>query len=205
MMRTKAALISLIALSSLSGCVSFEVSRLGREVAHDLEQARDARVRGGFAFAAGRGTIGASRFLGRLVAPKSTAEVRRMVRYMRRAKVAMFAVDGITDVAGVARPAALDRYQENDGWYPLVTARDSSGAAWILYREDGDALRDLLTVVVSPEAIVVTKLSGDLSELVLDAIDTWTPSTLFDDMLSPDDPLEEGDPGGESQGDAESR
>lgn len=170
-------------LATLPGCISLEMGRLGREIAHDLEETRGAEVDRGFAIAAGRGLIGTSRFLGRLVAPKATEEARRLTRHVRNAKVAVYSVSGVSDLAGLRRPAALDRYHVDDGWYPLATVRDSSGTAWVLYREDRDILRDLLAVVVAPHEIVVTKLSGDLTDLALDALSTGHPLTDLTDSL----------------------
>ena len=63
----------------------------------------------------------------------------------------------------LARPARLDRY-EADGWLPMVAARDSASAVWVLFRED-DArmtLTDLLAVVVADVTSGVTALGAAL-------------------------------------------
>ena len=78
-------------------------------------------------------------------------------------------ITGRVDTRRLTRPASLARY-DADGWLPLVTVRDSATALWVLYREDDRlALRDLLTVSVAGGELVVSRVSGDLSGLVLDA------------------------------------
>ena len=72
----------LLALS-LSGCVSIEMGRLAREVEQEVEREGSAEVGCGFAVAFGGGTIGTSRFLGRLVAPESTEPYRRLSASVR--------------------------------------------------------------------------------------------------------------------------
>ena len=175
---------------ALGGCVSVEMGRLGSDLRSEAE-AQDAEVGRGFAVAFGPGTIGTSRFLGRLVAAESTEPYRRMAGHVRRVKVARYPVEGALDGRQIARPAALARY-DADGWLPLVTVREPDAAVWVLYREDADALTDLLAVVVGDGEIVATKVSGDLTALVIDALqsanaDGWLDGALDGTGLYEDD------------------
>ena len=166
----------------LSGCVSLEMGRIGDDLARGVE-GQGAEVGDGFAVAFGPGTIGSTRFLGRLVAPESTEPYRRLSRHVRRVKLARYPVVGAFDARAVPRPALLDRYQ-SDGWSSLVTARDEESAVWVLMREDGDGvLTDLLAVVASAEDLVVTRMSGDLSAFILDAIEEGRASDLLGGAL----------------------
>ncbi len=165
---SKALLLTLL-VALASGCVSTEMGRLQRDIAHDLEAGGQAEVGRGFSMAFGRGSIGTTRFLGRLVAPSSTEPYRRLSRHVRRVKVARYPIVGTVDATLIDRPDALDRYSE-DGWYPMVTVRDQDSRVWVLVREDEDmVLTDLLSIVVSGQDLVLTRVSGDLSGLVLDA------------------------------------
>ncbi|WP_420453928.1 hypothetical protein [Rubrivirga sp.] len=160
------------------------MGRIKRDLAHDLEQSGQATVGKGFAMSIGRGSIGTTRFMSRLFAPTASEPYRRLARNVRRVQVAHYALDGAVDGRRVSRPASLDRYQA-DGWYPMVTVRDSSSAVWVLVKERPDDLRltDLLSVVVADSDLVVTRVSGDLSGLVLDAIEYGTNGDLFGGAL----------------------
>lgn len=153
----------------LSGCVSVEMGRLARDVEREVEADGTAELGRGYAIAFGGGVIGTGRFLSRLVAPQSTEPARRLAGYVDQVKVARYPLSGGVDGRRLARPARLDRY-EADGWLPMVTARDEGSAVWVLVREDGDQLTDLLAVAVSEEEVVMTRVTGELSALALDAI-----------------------------------
>ena len=165
---TKSLLIAALALGA-SGCVSLEMNRIQRDIADDIESTGQAEVGKGFSMAFGRGTIGTSRFLGRMFAPTATEPYRRLSRHVRQVKVASFPITGTLDASLIERPAALARFAA-DGWYPLVTVRDSTERVWILLRETEDeVLTDLLAVVVADDGLVLTRMSGNLSDVVLDA------------------------------------
>lgn len=165
---TKLCLLILLAVAA-SGCVSTEMGRIQRDIARDLESEGQAEVGRGFSMAFGRGSIGTTRFLGRLVAPASTEPYRRLSRHVRRVRVARYPITGTVDASRIDRPRALDRYAAN-GWYPMVTVRDSTSRVWVMVRETEDEqLTDLLSIVVSGQDLVLTSVSGDLSGLVRDA------------------------------------
>ena len=175
--------VLLLALS-LSGCVSIEMGRLAREVEQEVERDGSAEIGRGFAVAFGGGTIGTSRFLGRLVAPESTEPYRRLSASVRQGKGARYPLVGTIDGMRMARPSRLDAY-EADGWLPMVSARDSASATWVLYREDAEGLRltDLLAVVVSDEELVLTRITGDLTTLALDAFRESMGDSILRDAL----------------------
>lgn len=169
-MSSRVLALGLVAVLVLPGCVSLEMGRMKREIARDVEAGGTAEVGRGFAVAFGRGTIGSTRFLTRLFAPSATEPYRALSRHVRQVKVARYDVAGAFDGRDVGRPSALDRY-EADGWIPLATVRDEDQAAWVLYREDARTLEltDLLAIALTEEDLVMTRLRGDLSALVLDA------------------------------------
>ena len=159
------------ALAPLAGCTSFELSRLGRDLARDVERSTDAEVEAGYAVAFGRGQIGTARFLSRAASPSETREARQLMGHLRYVAFGRYPVRGAFDGRQLAAPAALHRYR-GDGWFPFVTVRDSASAVWVMVREneaDG-RLTDLLTVIVAEDDLVLTKVSGNLSQLVLDAV-----------------------------------
>ena len=165
---TKSLLIAALALGA-SGCVSLEMNRIQRDLADDIESTGQAEVGKGFSMAFGRGTIGTTRFFGRMFAPTATEPYRRLSRHVRQVKVARFPITGTVDASLIERPDALARFA-GDGWYPFVTVRDSTDRVWVLLRETEDeVLTDLLAVVVSDGDLVLTRMTGNLSGMVLDA------------------------------------
>lgn len=176
--------VALVLALALSGCVSIEMGRAKREVAAEIERTGDATVGRGFAVAFGRGTIGSSRFLSRLFAPGATEPYRRISGHVRQVKVARAPIEGTVDALAIQRPSFLVEY-ERDGWLPLVTARDTSEAVWVMTRErEGGPITDLVAVVVGDGELMVTRLRGDLSALVLDALEYGSESDLFGDTFS---------------------
>ena len=203
---SRAVLLVLLAATA-SGCVSLEMNRLKRNLEREVEADGQAEVGRGVAMSFGWGTFATSRTLAWVFAPGRTAPYRQMSRRVRRVKVAHYPVSGVVDLRRIGRPAILDRYRAG-GWLPLVTVRDSSEAVWVLYRERERDLRltDLLAVALSDDGLVLTRVSGNLSGLVLDAVDLaqteWLDGALGDTGLldavsEPDDEsLEEPDPSG---------
>ena len=200
--RAPARLVLLAVLvGTASGCVSLEMNRLKRNLEREVEADGQAEVGRGVAMSFGWGTFGTARTLGWIFAPGQTAPYRHMSRRVRRVKVAHYPVSGVLDLRRIGQPAILQRYRAG-GWQPLVTVRDSSEAVWVLYRERERDLRltDLLAVALSDEGLVLTRVSGDLSGLVLDAVDLakaeWLDGALGDTGLldlepddeSPDEP-----------------
>ena len=169
-MTSRLALLVLLATTA-SGCVSLEMSRLQRHIAQEVEADGQAEIGSGTAMSFGWGTFATTRTLGWIFAPGSTAPYRELSRRVRRVKVARYPVSGVLDTRRLTRPEILRRYQDK-GWLPLVAARDSAAAVWVLYRERERDLRltDLLAVSLSSDELVMTRVSGDLSGLVLDAV-----------------------------------
>ena len=104
---------------------------------------------------------------------------------MRRVKIARYPVTGFYDARAVGRPSALDA-MEADGWIPLVTVRDTAAAVWVLYRERerDQTITDLLAITLADEDIVLTKVSGDLTSLVLDAVAVGRNGEIFGDAFA---------------------
>lgn len=188
MTKSTTRLALLLLATTASGCVSLEMNRLKRNVEREVEADGQVEIGRGTAMSFGWGTFATARTLGWVFAPGSTAPYRRLSRRVRRVKVGRYPVSGVLDTRHLARPAILDRY-EAGGWLPMVTARDSSSAVWVLYRERERDLRltDLLAVSIDGEELVMTRVSGNLSGLVIDAValaqTDWLESTLGDTGL----------------------
>ena len=187
-----------------SGCISLEMNRLKKNLEREVEADGQAEIGRGTAMSFGWGTFATARTLGWVFAPGQTAPYRRLSRRVRRVKVAQYPVSGLVDLRGIGQPAILARYQAG-GWLPLVTVRDSSEAVWVMYRERGrdPRLTDLLAVALSDEELVMTRVSGDLTGLVLDGVDLaqteWLRETLSETGILTEEPG--GDGGAAGPGD----
>lgn len=172
-MRTSAPLATLlVAAALLSGCYSFEMARVSRGVAHDLEARTDADVGGVRPISVGPISLASAQFGAWLFAPQSSREARRIGRHVSSVKFSQRAIRGGFDARTFGELPYLERYERN-GWSRLAVVRDSSEAMWVFLRERGGArpeITDLLAVVMSEEDLVVTKVSGHLSSMVLDAV-----------------------------------
>ena len=167
-------LLSLGLLAALaasgSGCVSYEMARLGDSVAEDVARQPGVEIGRGSASAIGRGTIGTGRFLGRLFAPTATRPYRRLSGHIHSVKVARYPIVGAFDARTLGSPAWLAEF-EADGWLPLVTVRDEEAFVVVRYRERADVVSEVLVVTVAQDDLVLTKLSGNLNALVLEAVE----------------------------------
>ena len=167
-------------LVPLSGCVSFEMGRIKRDLARDIEAQSEAEVGGGFAMGFGRISLGLARFSTWVAAPSSTRAARHLTRHVHSVKVGVWPVRGAFDAERLAAPPSMERR----GWTPFVVVRDSAAATWVYLRERRDGrLTGMLTAVVADDALVLTKMTGDLSGLVLDAVELGRTEGVLGDAL----------------------
>ena len=153
--------------TALSGCTSFELSRLRNGLARD---AGGAEVGPGYALSFGALSMGTARTALAIgdEGDEGTAAARALLRHVRRVQFGRYPVRGAFDGRLVETPAALRRY-ERRGWVPVVVVRDSSSATWIYAQERDADLRALLLVVFTPEELVLARVSGNLTAGVLAA------------------------------------
>ena len=189
-------------LAPLTGCVSFEMGRIKRDLARDIEAQSEAEVGGGFAMGFGRISLGLARFTTWVAAPSSTRAARRLARHVHSVKVGRWSVRGAVDGQALAAPPSIERR----GWTPFVTVRDSASTVWVYLRErerDG-RLTGLLTAVVADGDLVLTKVTGNLSGLVLDAVEMGRAEGALGDalrqagLIEPDPPPDDDAPPSEA-------
>lgn len=153
---------ALLALAfALAGCGSIEMTRLG----HGMARAHpEAGLRAGYAVSAGPVLLGLARgALGDEAGLEADA-----LRSVRRVQVGYFPASRPTDPSRFALPAPLARYTAR-GWERVATVRDDSSAVWVLARERRDRVTDLLVTVWNAEALIMTRVSGDLTAAAMAA------------------------------------
>jgi hypothetical protein len=156
-------LIAVLGLS-LSGCFfSQELSRVRGELQ------REAGFRTSSGFEANFGPVSmwiARGFIGRH-AGNSGDLASLALRHVRRVKVGVYKLERPLDSRQVAMPATLRRYTNRGGWEHLGTFREDDQAVWVLYRARNEEIRDLFVVVLGEEELVMTRLTGNLTEAVM--------------------------------------
>ena len=170
---------------ALSGCYSFEMSRIGKRVGQDIERQTGADVGGGFSMSVGPVSLATAQFGAWAFAPNSTKEARQIGRHVANVKFSTRPIRGGFDGRLIDKPTYLERYERN-GWYNFVTVRDSSAAVWIMLRERGpDAeITNMLAVIAAEDDLVLTKVSGNLSTMIREAIQLGGQEGFLGDALS---------------------
>ena len=150
-----------LAALALSGCTSFELTR----VRNDVDRTPGVEVGDGFAVRFGRLTVGTLRTALRLSdGDEQAAALRAALGHIRKADVARYAVRRAPALSAVATPRAIRRY-ERKGWTRALTARDDDAAVWLMSRDDRDGgLRKLLLVTLLPDELIVARLDGSLGD-----------------------------------------
>lgn len=173
------ATLLLCAALALSGCYSFEMARVGKRVGQDIERQTGADVGGGLSMGLGPVSLATAQAGAWVFAPNSTREARQVGRHVASVEFSRRPLRGF-DGHLIERPAYLERYTRS-GWYPFVTVRDSGSAVFVFLRERGrqPVVTNLLAVVVAEDELVLTKVSGNLSEMIREAIAMGTGSDMF--------------------------
>ena len=171
----------LVAALLLSGCTSFELTRLR----NDVDRTPGVEIGEGYAVAFGRLSVGTLRTGLRLGDDEDAEAVRAALGHVRKAQFGRYRVVSAPPLAEVETPRAVARYIRR-GWTPALVARDDDAAVWLLARDGDDELRDLLIVTLLPRELIVGKLSGDLTEAVSAFVATTRLAGLDDLLGSPD-------------------
>jgi hypothetical protein len=75
----------------------------------------------------------------------------------------------VNSIAGVHMPQRLQSLVEQ-GWETAVRVRDDDEAVWLLYRPDGERVKEIFVVVLNSDELVLVKARGHLERLVAAAI-----------------------------------
>jgi hypothetical protein len=80
-------------------------------------------------------------------------EVRPYLHGVSRVQVAVYEAH-IDSIAGLHMPRRLQSLME-DGWETAVRVRDNEDAVWLLYRPDGDEVKEIFVVVLNRDELVL--------------------------------------------------
>jgi hypothetical protein len=156
----------LVLTGTFAGCLwSPELAR----VQQDLErQLPGARFEKDFAISLGPMTLGLARAITGMV--PDAREASGYLKHVKRIQVAVYNASSMPAMNTVRMPKQLKQLQERAGWETAVRVRDENEIVWIMYKIDGDRIRDLLVVCLSDDELVMVKASGTLDALVARAL-----------------------------------
>jgi Domain of unknown function (DUF4252) len=96
-------------------------------------------------------------------------EARPWLRGVSRVQVGVYE-SHIDSIAELHMPKRLQSLID-DGWETAVRVRDDHEAVWLLYRPDGEKVREIFVVVLNNDELVLVKARGHLERLVAAALD----------------------------------
>ena len=185
-MRPRSIVLLLLIAPLLSGCIySREIVRAQRAIERQNPGLDFDRK---FMFSMGRGSIGG---LAEAASFIKEDDVRRASSYMRnlsKVKVGVFEIEGdYTGEIDVSRVPHLRRGQ----WQTLARFEEEEGDnVAVLYRERYGEVRDLFIVALSRPELVVVRLTGNFTDILVDAMADYSEKIprlgLFDDDAEAD-------------------
>ncbi|MDH5627520.1 MAG: DUF4252 domain-containing protein, partial [Candidatus Krumholzibacteria bacterium] len=98
------------------------------------------------------------------------SEARPYLRGVSKVQVAIYETEGNVHAATIETPARLQEMID-DGWEMAVRVRDEDEMVWLLYRIDGDSVREMFVVVMDDEELVLVRVKGHLERLMAEALE----------------------------------
>lgn len=153
------------ALPLTGGCVwTPELRQIKQDIAHQIPGASfDQEV----SFSIGPGGMALARAAVALVPAAHDARV--WLKDVSRVEVALYEVSAGEPASRVATPARIEEMLE-DGWEMAARVREPHESVWILYRVDGDSVREMFVVSLDRQELVMVKVKGRLERLIARAL-----------------------------------
>jgi hypothetical protein len=154
-------LLLLVVSFTASGCLySREIAHVRRDIEHAYPEMRFDRQ---IVVSLGPASLRTIGWIARFIPGDEVEMAMDYLHEIRRVKVGVYRSESV----GTARfePATLKRFRRGD-WHVAVKYREGADAGWILYRENGETVRDLFVVVLSDEDLVVARVEGRLNRLM---------------------------------------
>ena len=112
-------------------------------------------------------TLGIVRFIAAVI--PGAGEARPWLKGISRVEIGVY--DARADsVSGVRTPRRLQALIDA-GWETAVRVHDDDEAVWVLYRPEGEDVREMFIVVLDRDELVLVKARGHLDRLVAAALE----------------------------------
>jgi hypothetical protein len=93
-------------------------------------------------------------------------EARQYMRGVERVQVAMYKVKHLHGLDKAEMPSALSELLTDDDWEVMVKTSEPEERVWVLYREDGDVVRDIHLTVLSDDELIILRVSGHINDIL---------------------------------------
>ncbi|MDH3215637.1 MAG: DUF4252 domain-containing protein [Candidatus Krumholzibacteria bacterium] len=155
-----------LGLTLFSGCLwAPDLDRVRREIQQQLPGARFERQ---FAISLGPVSLRMARALVRFV--PEAEEARGYLCEVRDVKVAVYEARNVPDKTNIKMPEQLLLLVEKHHWEIGAKVRHSGENVWLLYRSDGDSIKDLYAVVLGDDELVLVRARGNIDRLLAKAV-----------------------------------
>ena len=154
------AILWIAALLPLTGCVwTPELNNIKQDIASQIPGATFEHE---VSFAIGPGGMALARAVTTFVPP--AREARNWLKDVSRVEVAVY------EVVRSELPERLQTPQRiaemlADGWEMAARVREQDEATWVLYKLDGDSVREVFVVALNQEELVMVKVKGHLERV----------------------------------------
>jgi hypothetical protein len=164
--RAVTALAVLVALTTVTaGCMwAPELARVCRDIEAQVPGATFDKE---FAVSLGPVSLAFARLLTGLV--PDAREARGYLRDVSRIQIAVYETDGMPPVSSIHMPRRLQKLAD-EGWETAVKVREKDSVVWVMYKIDGDTIRDMYVIVLDDSELVMVKARGRLERLAAHAL-----------------------------------
>lgn len=96
-------------------------------------------------------------------------DASRYLRDVNRIELAVYDTDG-TSTKQVSMPDRLSTMQKQEGWELAIKVHENDDHVWVLYRADGEKIKEVFVVVMGDGDLVMVKAQGRLERLIAYAL-----------------------------------
>lgn len=93
------------------------------------------------------------------------------LRDVSRIELAVYNADRVPPASDVVMPDRLKEMTSGEGWELAVRVRDDDQLVWVMYRIDGDTIKELYVVAFGNDELVMVRAEGKLERLVGKALE----------------------------------
>ena len=142
----------------LSGCFhAAELAQVRRDIEKEVPQADfDREVE----LTLGPMTLGFVRLLSVFV--PSIREERGFLKEIDQIKVAVYKIRSMPSLEGFQPPWQIRRLLEREDWEVVVKAREKQEVFWLLYRIQGESIRDFFVIGLDTKELFLLHIEGRL-------------------------------------------
>ena len=154
------------ALPFAGGCVwTPELSDIKKDIARQIPGTTFEHE---MSFAIGPGGMALARAVCTFVPP--AREARTWLKDVSRVEVARYDVITSELATDLKTPQRIEEMLA-DGWEMAARVREKNDAAWVLYKLDGESIREVFVVSLDRHELVMVKVKGRLERVIARALD----------------------------------